>query len=54
MEHELHHETKLIAIIGLLVSALLVVSILFGITYFSDLKHADEKLDVKDCYIKNP
>jgi len=53
MEHNLHDETKLIAIIGLLVSVLLVVSILFGITYFSDFRHINEEVDVKSCYNKN-
>lgn len=46
MEHNLHDETKLLAIIGLLVSVLLVVSILFGVTYFSDLKHARDEIDL--------
>ncbi|EFE94868.1 MULTISPECIES: hypothetical protein [Serratia] len=54
MEHNLHHETKLIAIIGLLVSALLVVSVLFGVTYLSDLKHANDPVDTKNCYFKTP
>ncbi|CAI1495538.1 Uncharacterised protein [Serratia quinivorans] len=53
MEHNLHDETKLLAVIGLLVSVLLVVSILFGVTYFSDLKHAREEVDIKGCYIKS-
>jgi competence protein ComGC len=52
MEHNLHDETKLLAVIGLLVSVLLVVSILFGVTYFSDLKHAHDEVDIKGCYIK--
>ena len=52
MEHNLHDETKLLAVIGLLVSVLLVVSILFGVTYFSDPKHARDEVDIKGCYIK--
>jgi hypothetical protein len=52
MEPNLHDETKLLAIIGLLVSVLLVVSILFGVTYFSDLRHAHDDIDIKSCYIK--
>ncbi|ANM79293.1 hypothetical protein A4U88_4478 [Serratia marcescens] len=54
MEPNLHDETKLLAIIGLLVSVLLVVSILFGVTYFSDLRHAHDDIDIKSCYIKAP
>ncbi|GAA3601941.1 hypothetical protein GCM10023078_31880 [Gibbsiella greigii] len=52
MEHNLHDETKLLAIIGLLVAVLLVVSILFGITYFSDTHTAHEGVDVQNCYLK--
>ena len=52
MEHNPHDETKLIAVIALLVSVLLVVSILFGITYLSDLRHIDQEVDAKSCYIK--
>jgi hypothetical protein len=52
MEHNPHDETKLIAVIALLVSVLLVVSILFGITYLSDLRHSDQEVDAKSCYIK--
>ncbi|HGE8348647.1 TPA: hypothetical protein ACGD7E_004985, partial [Serratia marcescens] len=52
MEPNLHDETKLLAIIGLLVSVLLVVSILFGVTYFSDLRHAQDDIDIMSCYIK--
>ena len=54
MESNLHDETKLLAIIGLLVSVLLVVSILFGVTYFPDLRHAHDDPDIKSCYIKAP
>lgn len=54
MEPNLHDETKLLAIIGLLVSVLLVVSILFGVTYFSDLRRAHDDIDIKSCYIKAP
>ncbi|MFI8415712.1 hypothetical protein ACQKDS_05290 [Serratia sp. NPDC078593] len=54
MEHNLHHETKLIAIIGLLVSALLVVSVLFGVTYLTDLKHANDPISIQNCYLKAP
>ncbi|HFF9778567.1 hypothetical protein [Serratia marcescens] len=54
MEPNLHDETKLLAIIGLLVSVLLVVSILFGVTYFSDLRHVHDDIDIKSCYIKAP
>jgi hypothetical protein len=52
MEHNPHDETKLIAVIALLVSVLLVVSILFGITYLSDLRHIDHEVDAKSCDIK--
>lgn len=52
MEHNPHDETKLIAVIALLVSVLLVVSILFGITYLSDLRHTNQEIDTKSCYIK--
>ncbi|TCT85343.1 hypothetical protein EDC48_115102 [Gibbsiella quercinecans] len=54
MEHNLHDETKLLAIIGLLVAVLLVVSILFGITYFSDTHNTHEGVDVQNCYLKTP
>lgn len=53
MEHNVHDETKLIAIIGLLISVLLIVSILFGVTYFSDLRHINDEIDTKTCYSSN-
>lgn len=52
MEHHRHDDTKLIAIIGLLVSVLLIVSILFGVTYFFDFKHTNQEIDVRSCYSK--
>lgn len=53
MEDNLSAETKLIAIIGLLVSVLLVVSVLFGIAYFSVPTHIEQEADVKSCYVQD-
>ncbi|MFC0225596.1 hypothetical protein [Serratia aquatilis] len=53
MEDNLSAETKLIAIIGLLVSVLLVVSVLFGIAYFSVPAHIEQEVDVKTCHMKD-
>ncbi|WP_165699499.1 hypothetical protein [Chimaeribacter californicus] len=53
MEKKRIDDNKLIAIIALLASSLIVVSVLFGMTYFSDIKNHDAaRLDVKSCYIK--
>ncbi|VXC87875.1 conserved hypothetical protein [Enterobacterales bacterium 8AC] len=52
MEHNRHDDTKLIAVIGLLVSVLLIVSILFGVTYFFDFKHTHKVIDIRSCYSK--
>ncbi|WP_178112995.1 hypothetical protein [Acerihabitans arboris] len=49
MENSRLDDTKLIAIIGLLISVLIVVSVLFGIAYFYDIKHNPE-VDVGSCY----
>lgn len=54
MEPNLHDETKLLAIIGLLVSVLLVVSILFGVTYFSDPGTRTTMLTSKAAISKRP
>lgn len=53
MEHNPHNETKLIAVIGLLISVLLVVSTLFSITYFSDFQHINKEIELKSCYNPN-
>ncbi|QCR36503.1 hypothetical protein [Nissabacter sp. SGAir0207] len=52
MEKNRFDDNKLIALIALLASSLIVVSVMFAITYFNDVKHDDARLDVKRCYIK--
>lgn len=49
MENSGMDDTTLLAIIGLLISILIVVSVLFGIAYFNDVKHSPQ-LDVGTCY----
>ncbi len=49
MENSGLDDTKLLAIIGLLVSVLIVVSVLFGLAYFYDVKHNGE-VDTGSCY----
>lgn len=48
MENSRLDDTKLIAIIGLLISVLIVVSVLFGIAYFYDVRHAPP-VDIGSC-----
>ncbi|WP_170975316.1 hypothetical protein [Martelella alba] len=51
MENGRFDETKLLAIIGLLISVLIAVSVLFGIAYFYDVRH-NAGIDTKSCYDK--
>ncbi|HEY0209037.1 hypothetical protein [Acerihabitans sp.] len=53
MENSRLDDTKLIAIIGLLISVLIVVSVLFGIAYFYDVRHNPE-VAVGSCYDQRP
>ena len=52
MENSKLDDTKLLAIIGLLISVLIAVSVLFGIAYFYDIKH-NSSVDAKSCYSKD-
>ncbi|WP_410015776.1 hypothetical protein [Sodalis sp. C49] len=53
MENSSLDDTKLIAIIGLLISVLIVVSVLFGIAYFYDVRHNPPAVDAGACYNAN-
>ncbi|MEA9391965.1 hypothetical protein SJI19_15670 [Acerihabitans sp. TG2] len=48
MENSRLDDTKLLAIIGLLLSFLIVVSVSFGLAYFYDVKH-NGGVDVGSC-----
>ncbi len=52
MENSRLDDTKLLAIIGLLVSVLIVVSVLFGLAYFYDVKH-NSGVDAGSCYSRS-
>lgn len=53
MESNRVDDNKLIALIALLASCLIVVSVLFGMTYYSDIRGQNpQHLDIKSCYIK--
>ncbi|TCV98223.1 hypothetical protein [Biostraticola tofi] len=52
MEMDKLDDTRLLAIIGLLVSVLIAVLVLFGIAWLNDIKHSDP-VDVQSCYRKN-
>lgn len=53
MDSNLVDDNKLIAVIALLASCLIVVSVLFGMTYFADIRSQNpQHLDIKSCYIK--
>ncbi len=49
MENSKLDDTKLLAIIGLLISVLMPVSVLFGIAYFYDIRHGSS-VDSGSCY----
>lgn len=49
MENSKLDDTKLLAIIGLLVSVLIAVSVLFGLAYFYDLK-LNHGVEIGSCY----
>ncbi|XBS71181.1 hypothetical protein ABK905_09570 [Acerihabitans sp. KWT182] len=49
MENSKPDDTTLLVIIGLLVSVLITVSVLFGIAYFYDLRHGN-RIDSASCY----
>jgi len=51
MENSTLDDTKLLAIIGLLISVLITVSVLFGIAYFYDIQHSNS-IDNGSCYSK--
>lgn len=51
MENSKLDDTKLLAIIGLLISVLITVSVLFGIAYFYDIRHSTS-VDTGACYSK--
>ncbi|WP_213993112.1 hypothetical protein [Sodalis sp. dw_96] len=51
MENSKLDDTTLLAIIGLLISVLITVSVLFGIAYFYDIRHSSG-VDTGACYTK--
>ncbi|CNC13737.1 hypothetical protein B7R74_17765 [Yersinia pseudotuberculosis] len=51
METSLFDDNKVIALIGLLSAALIVVSVMFVMTYMADHQRNDAQLiDVQNCY----
>lgn len=54
MESSTLDETKLLLLIGLLISILIAVTVLFGIAWFNDLRHSADAIDAQSCYRKLP
>ncbi|AJJ19983.1 MULTISPECIES: hypothetical protein [Yersinia] len=54
MDKSLFDDNKVIALIGLLLAALIVVSVMFAMTYMADRQRNEvQTIDVQNCYKKN-
>ncbi|MFA3761370.1 hypothetical protein V1951_19170 [Yersinia sp. 2544 StPb PI] len=54
MDKSLFDDNKVIALIGLLLAALIVVSVMFAMTYMADRQRNEaQPIDVQNCYKKN-
>ncbi|CNH97357.1 hypothetical protein [Yersinia pekkanenii] len=54
MDKSLFDDNKVIALIGLLLAALIVVSVMFAMTYMADRqRHEAKNIDIQNCYKKN-
>lgn len=54
MESSKLDETKLLLLIGLLISILIAVTVLFGLAWLNDLCHSADPIDVQSRYKKAP
>lgn len=54
MESSKLDETKLLLLIGLLISILIAVTVLSCIAWFNDIRHSTDSIDAQSCYKKMP